>query len=134
EGEPILSIIGDDARFTVIVCLPGQYRPMLRVGTPLRLALTGYRGSSTQLTVEEIGDQVVGPAEIRRYLGPELGDALPLEGAGVLVRARLPAASFTDGGKTFEYFEGMQGMAEARVRSESILLALVPGLRALFGG
>ena len=133
-GEPILSILGDDARFSVVAMLPGHYRPMLRVGTSLRLELTGYRYAYHELVIDEIGDEVVGPTEIRRYLGPELADTIPVDGPVVLVRTHLAASSFEIDGKTFQFFDGMQGLAEARVRTESILLTFLPGLKVVFGG
>jgi membrane fusion protein (multidrug efflux system) len=76
-----------------------------------------------------VGDQIVGPAEVRRFLGPEIGDAVQLSGPMVLVRARLPSSTFTSKGRTFNYFDGMLARADARVRTERILVALVPGLK-----
>ena len=130
-GDPVLSIITSDANFRVTAVLPGQYRPRLRVGMPLRIEMTGYHYAYREITIESIGDEVVGPAEIRRTLGPELGDTLPIDGPVVLVTARLPSRTFTAQGREYAYFEGMQGRAEARVDSESIAAALVPGLKAI---
>ena len=84
------------------------------------------------LTVESIGDEVVGPAEAKRFLGPGIGDAVPLTGSVVFVTARLPAPSFEADGRTYAYHDGILGTAEVRVRSEKVLFALVPALRALW--
>jgi len=132
-GEPILSIIGDDARFSVIAMLPAHYRPMMSAGMPIRLELNGYRYAYVKLAIDQIGDEVVGPAETRRYVGPELADAVSLQGPVVLVQAHLPRRTFLSEGRTFNYFDGMQGFAEARVRSESILSILLPGLKGVRG-
>jgi hypothetical protein len=51
----------------------------------------------------------------------------------VLVRARLPSPTFTSQGRTFNYFDGMLARADARVRQERILVALVPGLKGALG-
>jgi hypothetical protein len=48
------------------------------------------------------------------------------------VTARVPKSTFVADGKTFSYYEGMQGDADAQVRAESVLVTLVPGLKALF--
>ena len=133
-GDLILSIIGDDARLSVVAMMPAHYRPMLQVGAPLRLELTGYRYAYHELVIDGIGDEVIGRAEVRRYLGPELADTVPIDGPVVLVRAHLDSPSFQDHGRTFDYFDGMQGLAEARVRSESVLGTLVPGLKRVFSG
>jgi membrane fusion protein (multidrug efflux system) len=131
-GDPVLSIITSDAAFRVVAILPGQYRPRLRPGMKLRIEMTGYHYAYREIVIETIGDEVIGPAEIRRTLGPELGDTLPIAGPVVLVTAKLPTRSFTAQGREYAYFEGMQGRAEARVGTESIAAALIPGLKAFF--
>lgn len=50
----------------------------------------------------------------------------------VLVTAQLPSQTFEAEGKTYDYFDGMQGVAEARIQSKSILVTLLPGLEAVF--
>lgn len=130
-GELLLTIVGDDDTLSVIAILPGQYRPLLKPGRPLRLELTGFRYTYQQLTIDSVGGEVVGPAEVRRFLGQEVADSLPLQGPSVIVQGRLASRQFKANGRWHEFHDGMSGVAEARVRSESILLALVPGLKAL---
>lgn len=132
-GQVILSLDGGDPRLGIVALIPGHYRPLLRPGMPLRLELEGYGYAYQQLTVESVGDEVVGPAEARRFLGPGIGDAVPLTGSVVLVTARLPAPTFEADGRAYAYHHGTPGTAEVRVRSEKILFALVPALRALWG-
>jgi multidrug resistance efflux pump len=131
-GDPVLSIVTSASELHVTAVLPGQYRPRLKPGMKLRIEMSGYHYSYRELTIESIGDEVVGPTEIRRTLGPELGDTLPIAGPVVLVNARLPSRTFTAQGREYAYFEGMQGSAEARVGTESIAVALIPGLKAFF--
>ena len=92
----------------------------------------GFRYAYQKLTVADVGGEVVGPAEARRYLGEEIADAATLGGPVVLVSARLPSLTFEAEGKTRRYHDGMWGKAEVRVRSEPILVALIPALKALF--
>jgi membrane fusion protein (multidrug efflux system) len=131
-GELALSLMGDDTRFYVVAFLPGQYRPLLRRGMALRLRLNGFPRASQLVTVDSVGDEVVGPTEAKRFLGHEAADVLPITGPIVLVKAQLPGATFRSEDKTFNFYEGLPGSAEARVRSERVLVALVPGLRWLF--
>ncbi|XXF76342.1 HlyD family efflux transporter periplasmic adaptor subunit [Myxococcaceae bacterium GXIMD 01537] len=131
-GANVLSLLGDEARATLLAFLPGAHRPLLRPGMPLRMELSGFPYEYRELTIESVGEQIVGPAEVRRFLGGELADAVALEGAVVLVRARLPSRTFVREGQTLNYFDGMPARAEARVRAESILVMLVPGLKGLF--
>lgn len=128
-GEGVVSIVGDDVEVSLVALLPGGYRPMLEPGRPLRVELGGFTHEYHGFVIESVGDQIIGPAEIRRYLGPESADALELKGPMVVVKARAPAPTFTSQGRTFNYFDGMLARADARVRAERILVALVPGLK-----
>jgi len=131
-GQVLVTLAGPGGERTVIALLPGEYRPQLKPGMELRMELQGYRYAYQNLTVTDVGGEVVGPAEARRYLGDEIADAATLGGPVVLVTARLPSLTFQAEGKTRRFHDGMWGKAEVRVRSERILIALIPALRALF--
>ncbi|MCP4656633.1 MAG: HlyD family efflux transporter periplasmic adaptor subunit [bacterium] len=130
-GQSILSLIGDNPELRVVALFPGHYRPLIELGMPLRLELQGYKYAYQHLVVDGIGEEVVGPAEAGRVLGASIADAVPLTGPVIFVHARLPAKTFESGGRVYEYHDGMQGRAEVRVRSESILTTLIPGLKAV---
>jgi multidrug resistance efflux pump len=132
-GESVVSIVGDGVTVSLVALLPGGYRPTLEPGRPLRVELGGFPHEYHTFTIESVGDQIVGPGEVRRFLGPEISDALQLTGPMVVVRARLPAATFKSKGRTFNYFDGMLARADARVRQERILVGLVPGLKGALG-
>jgi membrane fusion protein (multidrug efflux system) len=131
-GQVLLSLNGDRGRAEILALLPGQYRPLLKRGMELRLEIQGYRYAYQHLTVGAVEDEVVGPAEARRYLGDEIADAMAVNGPVVVVTARLPSSTFEAEGKTWRYHDGMWATAEVRIRSERILLALIPSLKALF--
>jgi membrane fusion protein (multidrug efflux system) len=128
-GDVILSLIARDATFQVAAFLPGQDRPQLKRGQRLRLELGGYPYAYQDLVIDSIGDEVVGPAEVRRYLGQSNADALAVSGSVVVVQGRLEARTFRASGQVFQYHDGMQGTARARLRAHSILTTLVPALR-----
>jgi multidrug efflux pump subunit AcrA (membrane-fusion protein) len=132
-GESVATIVGDSTTVSLVALLPGGYRPTLEPGRPLRVELDGFRHEYHTFTIESVGDQIVGPGEVRRFVGPEIGDALQLNGPMVVVRARLPSPTFESKGRTFNYFDGMLARADARVRKERILVALVPGLKGALG-
>ena len=131
-GESLMTIVGENDSFAVIAILPGHYRPLLRKGGPLQLELNGFHYAYHRATIESIGNEVVGPNEIRRFLGQEISDSLPLQGSSVIVLAQLPSRSFEADGRRREYHDGMQGTATARIHSQRILVALVPGLKVLW--
>ena len=131
-GQSLLAITRGASQPEVVVFLPGQYRPLLKRGMPLRLEIQGYRYAYQHLTVDVVGDEVVGPAEARRSLGDALGDAVQFPGPVVRVEARLPSDTFEAEGKVRRYHDGMVALAEVQIRSERVLVTLVPALKALF--
>ena len=98
---------------------------------PLRLELRGYPHSYQRLKVDAVSEEVFGPSEARRVLGPEIADALTVSGPVALVEASLPGPTFESQGRSYAYHDGIPGRAEIRVRSEPILLSLIPALRAV---
>jgi membrane fusion protein (multidrug efflux system) len=130
-GEVVLTMLGNDARCSILAMLPAQYRPQLKPGMSLRFEITGYRYAYQDMTIELVGSQIIGPNEVQRYLGQEIADTITVEGPVVLVEARPHSRTFDVDGARFEMHHGMNGVAEARVRSESLFTALVPGVRTI---
>jgi multidrug efflux pump subunit AcrA (membrane-fusion protein) len=131
-GQTVLSLAAGATEPSLTVVLPGQYRPQLRAGQPMRFEIGGYRYAYQRLVVASVGDEVIGPAEAQRTLGPAIAETVQVTGPVVLVKARLPSPTFEAEKKTYRYHNGMQGTAEIRVRSERLLWVLVPSLKAIF--
>jgi multidrug efflux system membrane fusion protein len=131
-GEIVVSLVRGGAEAWAVAVLPGQYRPLLRPGQPLRLELTGFPYAWQSLQVASVSDELVGPAEVRRYLGPGLGDTVSVgDGPVVLVEARLPRETFESDGETYAYHPGMAGEAWVKVRARNGWLTLLPVLELL---
>lgn len=128
-GETLLSLLKQDYRLSTNILLPGYYRPLLKLGLVLKLQPIGYSQVSQELTIAAIGDEVIGPNEAKRFLGPELGDTIAFSGPVVLVKAYCTSSEFVSEGRKFSYYDGMQAVAKVRVRSEPILFSLFPELR-----
>jgi GAF domain-containing protein len=129
-GDILLSLSGADSRPVLMAVLPGEHRPLLRAGMPLNLELRGYRHAPQHLVIASVADEVVGPEEAKRLLGPEVAGAVPLNGPLVRVEAVFASDTFEASGERYVLHDGMWGVAEVPVRSESMLATLVPGLRA----
>jgi membrane fusion protein (multidrug efflux system) len=127
-GQTILALTRPDSVLHLVALLPGGDRPLLSPGMSLRLELSGYRYAYQNLTVDAIASEILGPGEAARYLGSQLADSIPVVGSVVIVKATLPVATFEAAGETFHYHHGMQGIAEVKVRSSSVLRALLPEL------
>jgi multidrug efflux pump subunit AcrA (membrane-fusion protein) len=134
-GDVVLTLVDEDhAAYSVVALLPGQFRPMLRAGMPLRFELDGYPQVASTVAVESVDDGAVGPTEVRRTLGQEIGDTLPAQGALVLVRARLPRPTFIFEGQRYRYYDGIPGRVDVRVRTMRLGALLLPMLREAFPG
>lgn len=131
SGDVLLTLVGPEARRELVAALPGHYRPLLQPGMTVHLELTGYDAHAQALTIEAVGDEVIGPSAVERLLGKDRAQALTIAGPAVLIRAALPESSFAAGSRRYPYFDGMAGMVEVRVRSQSLLTTLIPGLREL---
>lgn len=130
-GDVVLTMLGEDTRCSIVAMLPAHYRPQLAPGMSMRFEVTGYRYAYQDMTIESVGTQIIGPNEVQRYLGSEIADTIKVEGPMVLVEARPSSRTFEVDGVQFEMHHGMNGLAEARVRSQTLLTTLVPGLRAV---
>ena len=131
SGDKILSLLPENAAFRLVALVPGHYRPMIKLGTRLRLEVSGYKYTYHNFIVDSMGDEIIGPNEARRYLGEELSDSVSLLGPVVLIQAHLPTKGFIAEGKAYNYYDGMQGTAEVPIRTQSVLLSLLPVLRRL---
>jgi biotin carboxyl carrier protein len=133
-GDIVVTLAGEETRYSIVAMLPAQYRPQLKPGMRLRFEVAGYRYAYQEMSVTKVSAQIIGPNEVKRYLGQEIGDTVKVDGPVVLIEARPPAPTFEVDGRTFDFYHGMNGVAEAKVRSESILLALIPSLRVVLEG
>lgn len=132
QGEVVASVLREGAEAWALALVPGRYRPMIQPGQPFRLELEGFPYLYQELTATEVSDELVGPAEVRRYLGPALGDAVAIEGPVVVVAARLPGDTFQSDGRTYSYYTGMPGTARVEVRARNGWVTLLPILEYLW--
>ena len=102
----------------------------VRLSDVLAMRSLGLRWT---LPIATVGDGVISPNEARRYLGAGIGGAVRLGGSVFVVEAPLPGATFTFEGNKHRYYDGMYGYGEVVVRSEPILVKLLPGLKGLWG-
>lgn len=117
-------------RYTVEAFLPASLRSELKPGSPLTIELAGRPGAIVEASIAQIDDRVLTPEEARRSMGSAAaGTGLDL-GGSVVVHAILPGTAFRSGGGELPYSDGMAAAATTPVRSEPLIFALFPGLRA----
>lgn len=136
-GQVVLSLLRDgepDALPKAIILVPGEARPLLKPGMPVRLEIAGYRYAYQKVSVATVSDEVIGPNEARRSLGPGIAETVVVPGPVVVLEAPLPSRTFQADKKTYQFHHGMVASAEVKVRRETILLHLLPALRVVFGG
>lgn len=130
-GDRLVSFEVDDSEAMVILALPGFARSHVRAGTTARFAPEGFDYAYQDLMVQTVSDDTVSPAAVKRFLGPEYGDELTVRGSVLLANGRFQSPTFTVDGLTYRRHSGMRGKAWVRLRTEPIILALVPSLRRL---
>ncbi|WAS95764.1 HlyD family efflux transporter periplasmic adaptor subunit [Nannocystis punicea] len=131
-GDAVIAVEQDTARTVVIGLFPGHYRPLLSAAeSRLFLELEGFPDGRHEVSVRSVADEVVGPAEAMRYLGRDRQGALELAGPVVVVETELPSDTFVADDTEYRVYDGMQGVLEARLRSATLLEALVPALKHL---
>jgi membrane fusion protein (multidrug efflux system) len=130
-GEVVFTFAADGtpSEDTIVALLPGGDLPLLAVGQTMRLELAGHRYAYQEAVITSVGSDVLGPAEARRLLGAQVADSLPIAGPVVVVEARAESSSFEIDGMELAYHDGMLARADARLRSERLVIALVPELR-----
>jgi multidrug resistance efflux pump len=131
-GNRVLTLLRRDAQPIALVFLPGQDRPRLRAGQTIQIDLEGYTKMRERATIMDVGAEVIGPTEARRVLGQNNADAVPLQGPVVMVRARLPSATFRADRFTFHYHDGMPLSGEVKIDNKPFLVTLVPALERFF--
>jgi multidrug resistance efflux pump len=122
-GDLLVTMVDPSAPATAIILLPGGDRVSLAPGMTVRVDLRARGAGELAGTVEEVGREVLEPAEARRLVGGDAGDALAIGAPVVAVRARLRAPT----GDTRGLRDGVHGAAEVDIGSRSLLSALVPG-------
>ena len=133
SGPAFVQIQAGQPSPRLIAFLPGQQRPLLHIGQPLRLTLTGYQTTAQSARIEALRDPLLTPAQVRQRFGASVAMSLG-SGPVVMVQAHMPAPTFTVDAQTLSYVDGMQGRVETPVRSERLLLTLFPMLKGLLGG
>ena len=117
----------DEERPHVLAALPGEARPRLSEGQEVTFRVEGYPSSTVQLHLASLTEDVVSADEAAR----RLGRAVPQDGPVSLVEVPLPEG-FRSNGRDYPFHDGMRGEIEVKVRSTSILVALVPSLERLW--
>ncbi|MCG8420052.1 MAG: HlyD family efflux transporter periplasmic adaptor subunit [Proteobacteria bacterium] len=130
-GDLVVSLVDDDTALTVVALLPGKDRPQLKPGMSLRMELSGYRYAYQSLVIESVDDEIIGPAEARRYLGGRIADGIAITGPVVVVEAQLPQDTFEADAHIYRYHDGMQGTVEALIGQKSVATVLIPQLDRL---
>ena len=116
----------------VIAFLPGEYRPLLKRGMPLRLEIQGYRYAYQHLTMIRWATRSSAPPRRSATWATEIADAVQFTGPVVRVEAQLTSGTFEADGSCAAITTACWRSAEVRIRSERVLVALIPALKAVF--
>jgi len=115
----------------VTALLPGQIRPKLHRGQRMKLELQSYPTYRGDVVIDEVGDQIIGPGEAKRLLGPDAAESFGIDGPLVVVRGRLVSPAVGVKAPRPRYYDGMVGKVEVQIGSQSVLARLIPSLRGV---
>ena len=127
-GDSVATIIDPNVEPVVWVFLPGGDRPRIRVTQVVQIDIPGYNKTRERAIITGVNPEVVSGNEAGRFIGPELADALKLEGSFTLARARLPSRQFIAQKQKLFYYHGMLVGAEVKIQNKPFLVTLLPAL------
>jgi hypothetical protein len=130
-GDRLFSFEAEESDPIVVLALPGFSKSHIRAGTSGRFAPEGFDYNYQDLVVETVSDDTVSPAAVKRFLGAEYGEDLSVRGSVLLAEGRFLSPTFAVDGITYRRHSGMRGKALLRLRTQPIVLALLPFLRRL---
>jgi hypothetical protein len=105
----------------VIALLPSQYRTDIEVGQPFIFDLEGQRSATQHLTVTSVSATALGVDELRRVLGPDVADRVPMSAPMIVVEAR----------STTPMHRGIIGHARIAGKRKPLVYLIFPGLERL---
>ncbi len=130
-GDPVARIENAQGAFRLVAAVQGEFRPLLMPGQVLEVEFDGYPNAIQELVVGRVSDAVVGPDEVRRYLGRSNADAVAVTGPRVLVEAEFSSPTFRHQHQDLALVDGLTAKASVRVQSQRLIVALIPALKAL---
>lgn len=133
-GDHLLTLSGDETSCEVWALMPARYRPELHEGSEMGFSVFGYRYAQVKAKLTSVGSQAIGPREVRRYLGNDIGDAIAVEGPAVIAKAQVDKCTFESDGDSFRFHRGMSGLTSVQLRKEPLWAVLFPELRKVFRG
>jgi membrane fusion protein (multidrug efflux system) len=130
-GDVLAVVDAEQHDFRFVAFLPAERKVRIEPGMEVRLEFNGYKYAFQAAALESVGERVLGPGEVRKYLGARAEVAVA--GPVVPVHGRFESAVFEAEGESLSLFEGMQGRADIKIQSERILFHLLPRMKAFFG-
>jgi membrane fusion protein (multidrug efflux system) len=131
SGDQIASIVDESAGNELIVFFPGSYAPQIHVGMTVALKIQGYPDSRELVPIDVVANEILGPHEAERYAGKESADAVAITGPVLITRSFIRRPVFEADGIGYHYHDGMLGEAKVSVRSDRMIINLVPGLKRI---
>ncbi len=124
QGQRLAWVDPGTAGHILVAAVPGDYRPHLRAGQPVRVEFAGFPDAVQSLVTAEVGGLVMAPEEAARILGRGTA-AVQLHGPQTQVVVKLPP-HFESRGQQIELYDGMQAKVMVQARRERVIEALIP--------
>lgn len=129
--DPLVTITDQPDRREMIALLPVQIAPQLILPASAVLRLTGYPDSRVHLSLTGVRPFIASQESAALLIGKASDGVLAHTGASLICTARFDKNTFTSEGHVFSLQDGMTGRVEVKLRSEPLLLTLIPSLKHL---
>jgi membrane fusion protein (multidrug efflux system) len=130
-GDQVVNIVKEQAGYELVAFLPGSYAQQLRPGMPMRVKLHGDSRSHETMRIDSVSPRFPVLREAARYAGIEDSTGSEVPGPVVMVRSLLDSAKLTGGAGSNSYLDGMTGEVDVRIRSEPIIICVLPALKKI---
>lgn len=129
-GDHVTNTVEPEPGYDLTAFLPYSYSTQLHQGMTMRLKMRGDLGSGRTVLISRVDTEVLGSTGVAHYAGKEYASTLPVADRVVVVRGLVPEGSLSSDSLDRD---GVTGEVEIVIRSEPAILALIPGLRKIFG-
>lgn len=130
-GDVLAVVDAGQHDFRFVAFLPAERKVRIEPGMEIRLEFKGFKYAFQAAVLESVGERVLGPGEVLKYLGSRA--EVTVAGPVVPVHGRFETTVFEAEGESLPLFEGMQGRADIKMQSERILFHLLPRMKTFFG-
>jgi hypothetical protein len=128
-GYQVATIVDETSGYEALAFFSAAYVPKFRSEMRLVLKFKEYPGTNDVITANTTNAEIIEPYEVKRYFGDDKLNGMNFSEPVVIAHSFLPIPRFEVGPQSYAFHDGMIGLAQVSVRSDPMILGLIPGLK-----